>query len=148
MEESDSGPGKREAAMPPEYEPIGLHTVRPYLIVGDADRAMSFYRDALDAEVLERIEKPAGGVAHAKVGIGEAIIELGEHPHAKGRKAEELPRVGLRLYVKDVDETYERAIQLGSTGDPPSNRLQGSRAATVYDPYGLTWWLVTTLEEA
>ena len=66
--------------MPSEYEPIGLHTVRPYLIVGDADRAMSFYTDALDAVVLERIETPSGGVAHAKVGIGEAIVEL---PHER-----------------------------------------------------------------
>jgi PhnB protein len=134
--------------MPSDYEPIGLHTVRPYLIVSDADRAISFYRDALDAVVLERFETPAGGVAHAKIGIGEAVIELGEHPTAKERAAEQIPRIGLRLYVEDVDETYVRAVQSGATGDPPSNRLQGSRAATVYDPYGLTWWLVMTLEDA
>jgi uncharacterized glyoxalase superfamily protein PhnB len=109
---------------------------------------MDFYRDAFDAIVIERIETPAGSVAHAKIGIGVAIIELGEHPSARDRDTEQLPRVGLRPYAKDVDETYERSVRLGAIGDPPSNRLQGTRAATVHDPFGLTWWLASTLDEA
>ena len=99
-----------------EYEPVGLDTVRPYLIVGNADAAI-------------------------------AILELGEHPDAAERDAEPLPRVGLRYHVPAVDLTYERAITAGATGVPPSDRPdQGVRGATVYDPFGLTWWLAATME--
>ena len=135
------------AAVPTsEYEPAGLRAVRPYLIVGDADKAIDFYRRVFDATELERHTTPAGGVGHAKLRVGETILEMGEHPDAAGRDAERLPRVGLRLYVTDVDETYARALAAGATGDAPSNRLTGTRAATVYDPFGLTWWLAATIE--
>jgi PhnB protein len=128
-----------------DYEGVGLRAVRPYLIVGNADEAIDFYRRVFDASEIERHTTPTGGVAHAKLQVGETILELGEHPDAGNRVAERLPRVGLRLYVGDVDETYARALAAGATGDPPSDRLQGSRAASVYDPFGLTWWLVATI---
>jgi PhnB protein len=124
-----------------EHEGADLRAVRPYLIVGDADGAIAFYRQVFDADELERHPTPTGGVAHAKVRIGETILELGEHPDARGREAEAMPRVGLRLYVADVDETFRLALAAGATGDEPANRLPGVRSATVRDPYGLTWWL-------
>ena len=129
-----------------EYEGVGLRAVRPYLIVGDADAAIDFYRRVFEATELERHTTPAGGVGHAKLRVGETIIEIGEHPDARGRAADRLPRVGLRLYVADVDQTYARALAAGATGDAPSDRPQGSRAASVYDPFGLTWWLAATIE--
>lgn len=129
-----------------DYEGVGLRAVRPYLIVGDADAAIDFYRRVFEATELERHTTPAGGVGHAKLRVGETIIEIGEHPDARGRAADRLPRVGLRLYVADVDQTYARALAAGATGDAPSDRPQGSRAASVYDPFGLTWWLAATIE--
>jgi PhnB protein len=129
-----------------EFEGVGLRAVRPYLIVGRADEAIDFYRRVFDATELERHTTPAGGVGHAKLQVGETIIEIGEHPEAAGRAAEKLPRIGLRLYVADVDETYARAIDAGATGTPPSDRPhQGSRGADVYDPFGLTWWLAAPI---
>jgi len=129
-----------------EYEGVGLRAVRPYLIVSSADAAIDWYRRVFDATELELHTTPSGGIGHAKLRIGESIVELGEHPDARGRSAERLPRVGLRLYVADVDETYARALAAGATGDAPSDRLQGSRAASVYDPFGLTWWLAARIE--
>lgn len=130
-----------------EYEPVGLHTVRPYLIVADANAAIDFYRRVFGATELERHTTPSGGVGHAKLGIGEAILEIGEHPAARDRAAEPLPRVGLRHYVPDVDDTFARAIASGATGDAPTERLPGTRSATVHDPFGLTWWLATPRHE-
>jgi PhnB protein len=130
-----------------KYEGADLRAVRPYLIVSDANAAIDFYSRVFDAKELERHETPNGGVAHAKLQLGETIIELGEHPDAVGRGAERLPRVGLRFYVADVDVTYTRAVSAGATGEAPSDRpQQGVRGATVYDPFGLTWWLAARLE--
>jgi PhnB protein len=128
------------------YEHVGLEAVRPYLIVGDASAAIGFYVDAFGAEEVERHTRPDGGVGHVKLRIGDTLLELGEHPDASGRETEPLPRVGLRLYVTDVDRTYERAVSLGATGDPPSDRLPGTRSATIRDAFGLTWWLAMPTE--
>jgi PhnB protein len=115
------------------------------LIVGDARAAIEFYGRVFDARELERHTTPNGGIAHAKVQLGETILEIGEHPNAVGREA--VPRVGLRVYVGDVDTTYARAVSAGASGEPPSDRPeQGVRGATVCDPFGLTWWLAAKLE--
>jgi PhnB protein len=129
-----------------KYERADLRAVRPYLIVSDANAAIEFYSRVFDAKELERHTTPSGGVGHAKLQLGETIVELGEHPDAAGRAGEQRPRVGLRLYVADVDVTYTRAISAGATGETPSDRpQQGVRGATVYDPFGLTWWLAARL---
>ena len=111
-----------------EYESAELRAVRPYLIVSDAKAAIEFYRRVFDAKELERHTTPSGGIGHAKLQLGETIIELGEHPDAARRSPERLPRVGLRLYVGDVDATYGRAMSEGATPSPrPTRRI--SRAA-------------------
>jgi len=134
-------------SMKSQDEGVGLRVVRPYLIVDDAAAAIDFYSRVFGATELERHTTPSGGVGHAKLQIGETIIELGEHPQAAGRSAEGLPRIGLRIYVLDVDDTYARVVSAGATGEAPSDRpQQGVRGATVYDPFGLTWWLAALLK--
>ncbi len=129
-----------------EFQGVGLNTVRPYLVVGDASAAIGFYSQVFDAVELERHVTPAGGVGHAKIRIGDAIIEIGEHPSAVGRVGLQLPPLGLRLYVADVDDTFRRAVAAGATGDAPADRPeQETRAGSIYDPWGLTWWIATTL---
>lgn len=143
---SSAGQYARMATSPQsEFEGPDLRALRPYLIVSDANAAIDFYTRAFEATELERHETPAGGVGHAKLRISETIVEMGEHPSAKGRVGEPIPSVGLRLYVADVDETYARAMAAGATGDAPSERPPGTRAAIVYDPFGLTWWLAATI---
>ncbi len=128
------------------YEEAHLRAVRPYLIVSDANAAIEFYRRAFNAKELERYATPSGGVGHAKVRIGETILEVGEHPSAAGRETAPMPPVGLRLYVANVEETYQRALAAGATGTEPVERPPGTRSATVYDPFGLTWWLAARIE--
>ena len=129
-----------------DYQSENLRAVRPYLIVGNANAAIDFYCRVFEAKVVERHATPSGAIAHVKLQIGESIIELGENPDARDRSNEALPRIGLRLYVDDVDATYGRATLAGAKGDAPSDRPgQGVRGATVYDPFGLTWWLAGEL---
>lgn len=127
-----------------QYEGSDLRAVRPYLIVGDANSAIHFYEAVFDAVGLERHSTPEGAVGHAKLAIGDTIIEIGQHPDAP-REPEALPRIGLRLYVADTDATHARAIAAGATGEEPSERPPGTRRATVVDPWGLTWWLAAAI---
>jgi PhnB protein len=128
------------------HEPIGLYAARPYLIVSDGTAAIDFYVEAFDAELIDRETGPNGRLAHGALRIGETVIELGEHPSARGREAQAIPAVGLRLYVPDVDASYERAVAAGAIGAaPPANQPYGTRGASIYDPFGLTWWLAGPL---
>jgi PhnB protein len=129
-----------------EFEGANLHTVRPYLIVGDASDAIAYYARVFDGEELERHTTPEGGVAHVKVRIGDTILEMGEHTSARGRQAPPIPTIGLRLYVPDVDATYRRAMAAGATGTEPTERPPGTRSATIHDPFGLTWWLAARVD--
>ena len=47
--------------------PIGYHSVTPYLMVRDAARAITFYRNAFDADEVMRFNGPDGRIAHAEV---------------------------------------------------------------------------------
>jgi PhnB protein len=131
-----------------EHEPVGLHAVRPYLIVGDADAAIDFYRTVFDATELERHVTPAGGVGHAKIGIGETIVEIGEHPNVMGREVERLPAppTGWSSAVRHRRRRHIRTgAGRGRVGRGTSDQLSGARVARVHDPFGLTWWLAATI---
>jgi PhnB protein len=119
--------------------------VRPYLIVGDANEAIAFYARAFGGTEVERHGTPDGEIGHAKIRIGDTLLEMGEHVSAHGRVPVSIPAVGLRLYVPDVDATYRRAIDAGATGTEPTERPPGTRAAVIFDPFGLTWWLAARL---
>lgn len=78
-----------------EFEAVGLHTVRPYLVVGDASAAIGFYEQVFDAVELESYVTPSGGVGHAKFRIGDAIIEIGENPDVGALKARLRESIGV-----------------------------------------------------
>jgi PhnB protein len=63
--------------------PDGYHSVTPYLMVRDAQRALAFYRDAFGAAELMRFE--AGGrIAHAEVKIGDSHVMLADENPDEG----------------------------------------------------------------
>ena len=61
--------------------PEGYHTVTPYLILNSAGDAIAFYKKALGAEEVMRMEDPGGKIHHAEIKIGDSRIMLAdEHP--------------------------------------------------------------------
>ncbi|MCL4761890.1 MAG: VOC family protein, partial [Burkholderiales bacterium] len=58
--------------------PPGYAGVTPYLIVRDAARAIAFYKEALGAAEVLRLDGPGGTVAHAELKIGEGFVMIGE----------------------------------------------------------------------
>ena len=54
----------------------------------------------------------------------------------------------VNLYVRDVEETFRRAVAAGATPVmEPSDRFYGDRNAVVKDPAGIVWSLATHIEE-
>jgi PhnB protein len=75
-----------------------LRSVTPAVSVRDAARRLQFLAKAFEADVVQKNETTDGSVRHAKVRIGDSILECSE------AHAEWGPRTAtIDLYVPDVD---------------------------------------------
>lgn len=123
------------------YAPEGLRDVTLYLHPKDADEMIGFLGNAFDAEVVERHANPAGRVMHARLRIGDSILELGEaHDQWQPMPA------AIHMYVEDVDATYRKALEAGGISEAaPEDKPYGERAAGVRDPFGNQWFVARFL---
>ena len=131
--------------------PDGFHAVTPYLTVRNAAQAIDFYQRAFDAEERTRMLTPDGKVGHAELMIGNSVIMLGDEFPQMGNQSPETLNgspVGFALYVKNVDDAFDRAVEAGATvKEPVDNKFWGDRAGTVIDPFGHKWTLLTHFED-
>lgn len=131
--------------------PDGYHTTTPYLMVNDADRAVTFYRQALGAVELRRSVDANGAVRNVQIRIGDSPVMLGIRPEDQvtEQKLGDLPRVSIYLFVDDADRVYQQALAHGATPlYPPEDQEYGHREGGIVDPFGVTWWVATTLEKS
>ena len=125
------------------YIPEGLHTVTAYLHPMRAEPVISFLKRAFGADELEKYASPDGVIHHAKIRVGDSMLEMGE---AHG-PYQPMPSV-FYLYVPDVDATYSRALNAGATStSEPVDQSYGDRSAGVKDPFGNQWYIATHIRE-
>jgi PhnB protein len=116
-------------------------SIRPYLLVPDADAMIAFLQETLGAELLGRYPDAEGRVMHAALRVGDSLIEMGEP--ASGVKP-----MALHIYLDDVDSAYERALAAGATSTLPiTDQAYGDREGGVKDRWGNAWYLATHQEE-
>lgn len=136
--------------------PTGFHTVTASLIVRNGAEAIEFYKKALGAEEIMRMQGPDGKIGHAELKIGDSIIFItDESPAMKCTSPQTLGGTAgsLYLYVEDVDTAFQRAIDAGGKATMPvTDMFWGDRFGNFTDPYGHNWGLSThtqdmTLEE-
>ena len=58
--------------------PDGYHSVTPYLMVKGAADAIEFYKRALGAAELFRMDLPGGKIGHAEISIGDSRVMLAD----------------------------------------------------------------------
>jgi PhnB protein len=124
---------------PGRYRPEGLCDVTLYLHTRGARNFIDFTQQAFGAEEVLAVPNPDGTLAHAKVRIGDAILELGDaHDQWQPMPA------SIHLYVPDSDAVYARAIDAGGTSIlPVTEQSYGERSGGVRDPWGNRWWIAT-----
>lgn len=127
--------------------PAGFHTVTPYLIVNDGLRALAFYQQAFGAVVNNLETLPNGKFLNAEFRIGDSNLMMGEHA-ADAPETGKLPRLSIYLYVPDSDALQAAAIAAGAKEIyPVSTKFYGNREGGVEDPFGITWWISTRVED-
>ena len=118
-----------------------LHTLAVYFHPVGAPKFIDFLQNAFGAEVVERHQSNEGFVYHAKVRMGDSIVEMGE-AHDQWQQ---MPSA-IYMYVEDVDATYKQALSAGATSAlEPTNQPYGDRTAWVNDEFGNIWYLSTWL---
>ncbi len=122
----------------------GLRTVTPYLHPQGAAKMIEFLRQAFGAEeVIVHRAEPEGPVLHAKIKIGDSILEMGE-AHGPYQPMHSM----FFLNVDDVDTWYRRALAGGATSmEEPKDQFYGDRVGAVTDQFGNTWYIATHIQE-
>jgi PhnB protein len=131
--------------------PEGYHSVTPYLILTGASEAIAFYKKALAAREVMRLDDPSGKIHHAEISIGGSRIMLAdEHPEIQALSPKTIggSPVSIHLYVEDVDAAVERAIAAGAKLiRPVADQFYGDRVGGIEDPFGYRWFIATHKED-
>jgi PhnB protein len=123
--------------------PEGLHSIQVYLHPHGTAELIDFLHRALGAELVDRNVAPDGTIAHARIRIGDSIVELGE-AHGPWQP---MPTVFF-LRVSDTDALYRRALAAGaeSLGEPADQSF-GDRLAAIKDPGGNLWYIAAEIKK-
>lgn len=130
--------------------PHGTTSLTPFLAIPRAREAVDFYRDVFGARVID-VTEMGGVVAHADLDFGAGHLQLGEpmpdyHMVAPPEGDDDCYSMG--LYVPDVDAVVERAVAAGATvREQPSDFVSGDRFASIRDPFGVRWSVMTRVED-
>lgn len=117
-----------------------LHTVTVYFHPIGAQRFIDYVINSFGGKELMRHQE-GEMIMHAKVQIGDSVIELGEARHP----SQPLP-TAIYLYVDDVDAMYEQALQAGGVSMlAPTDQAYGDRNAWVKDPFDNVWYIAAPL---
>lgn len=132
-----------KAAGAGQFMPEGLRTVNIYLHPKGTADLIEFLKRAFNAEEEARHESPQGTIVHAKIRVGNSILEMSE---AHG-PYQPMP-TGIHLYVTDADAVYAQALQAGATSvSAPADQPYGDRFAHVTDPSGNSWFIATHIKD-
>jgi PhnB protein len=131
--------------------PDSYPRVSPHLSVVGAVDAIDFYMSVFGATERMRMGMPDGTVAHAELELGGSVIMIGEEmPGGVDPSPKTLggSPVALFVYVEDVDDVFERAIDAGAQAvQEPENHFYGDRVAMLDDPFGHRWNIATHVED-
>ncbi|MFF7311535.1 VOC family protein [Streptomyces sp. NPDC008137] len=119
------------------------------LVVSDGPRAIDFYRTALGAEEIERYTDPEGGIVHAMLRLGDAVIAVKDADDADpGPDSLGGSPVIMALDVSDADAVAEAMLRGGATVVyPVADQHYGQRGGRLADPFGHLWMISQPIEE-
>lgn len=131
--------------------PDGYPRISPYLSVDGASAAIEFYGSVLGATERMRMPAPDGRIGHAELQIGDSVVMLAdEYPEMgiRGPKAIGGSPVTLSVYVEDVDDVFQRALDAGAKAvRPVEDQFYGDRSGQFEDPFGHRWSVSTHVED-
>ncbi len=133
--------------------PHGYTTLTPFLVCSPASKAIDFYTAVFGATVVGRMVAPDGTVPHAELDFGAGRLQLGDPNDTYGLvppsgQAQDRVSSSTCIYVADVDAVTAAAVARGAVlREAPTTFVTGDRFASLYDPFGHRWAIMTRVEE-
>jgi PhnB protein len=135
--------------------PRSATSLTPFLVVEPAAEAIAFYTEVFGARLVDRTDMPGPDgrtiVAHAVLDLGQGQLQLGDpNPayHLVPKPLGEDDCYSMGVYRPDVDAVVERAVAGGATvREPATNFVSGDRYASIRDPFGVRWSVMTRVED-
>jgi uncharacterized glyoxalase superfamily protein PhnB len=131
--------------------PEGYSSLTPFLCIDGAAEAIDFYVEVFGAKLVERMDGPNGIVAHAELDFASGRLQLSDPQEAYALAAPErgtFATHSVGLYCPDVDDVVARAENAGATiREPAQTFVTGDRFASIIDPFGQRWTVMTRVED-
>jgi uncharacterized glyoxalase superfamily protein PhnB len=131
--------------------PEGYASLTPFLCIDGAAEAIDFYVEVFGAKLIERMDGANGIVAHAELDFGNGRLQLSDPQEAYQLTAPERGESvthSVALYCPDVDDVVARAENAGATiREPAQTFVTGDRFASILDPFGQRWTVMTRVED-
>jgi uncharacterized glyoxalase superfamily protein PhnB len=133
-------------------KPEGYTTLTPFLVCSPARDAITFYEEVFGATVVGRMDGPDGTVLHAELDLGDGRLQLsdpnGQYGLVAPTRDGDQVSASTCIYVADVDAVFDKAVERGaSVREKPTTFVTGDRFASVYDPFGHRWAVMTRVED-
>lgn len=116
-------------------------SISPWLSVRDSQRAVDFYKLALGAIEVFRLEAPDGGLV-AQLSVDGAEFWLSDESAEHGNFSPQSlggSTVRMILVVSNPDALFTQALEAGATQIFPVHEEHGWRLGRLVDPFGHHW---------
>jgi uncharacterized glyoxalase superfamily protein PhnB len=112
----------------------------PALKYDDAPAAIDWLGKAFGFSKHMVVPNESGGIAHAELRIGGAMIMLGSPGKPDPANPWTTERYGTYVQIGDIEEHYARAVAAGAKIERPlADTPYGAREYTARDPGGHLW---------
>jgi PhnB protein len=133
-------------------KPDGYTILTPFLVCRPAAEAITWYETVFGARLVDRMDGPDGIVMHAELDFGDGRLQLSDPMDAYGlaapARADARVSSSTCIYVGDADKVFAAAVERGATvREEPTTFVTGDRFASVVDPFGHRWAIVTRVED-
>ncbi len=122
------------------FKPEGYNSVSPYLIVDEGQRMIDYLIEVFGAVPLRRFNREDGSIMHAEVKLDDSVIMISQ-------STKEYPQNNtiLHVYVEDVDQTFDRAIEYGCREmEKPVNGEGDPDKRGMFQDFAGNLWSVST----
>jgi PhnB protein len=129
--------------------PEGFHSITPALTCKGASKAIDFYKQALGAKEVSRMEMPGGMIGHADLQVGDSHFFVSDaFPGMSSGPEGKTPSSYLSIYTDDVDSAFNKAVSAGCTVTMPlQDMFWGDRYGKFTDPFGHHWGMAQHVED-
>jgi PhnB protein len=133
-------------------KPEGYTTLTPFLVCSPASEAIRFYEEVFGATLVSRMDGPDDTVMHAELHVEDGRLQLSDPNEQYGlvvpARDDDSVSGSICIYVADVDAVFAKAVERGATvREKPDTFVTGDRFASIYDPFGHRWAVMTKVEE-